>query len=161
MKGPSRTIRRRRKEGKTDYKARFGFLKSGIPRVVARRTNKYLIAQIISSDVAQDKVIIEVNSKELLSKGWPKELAGSLKSLPACYLTGYLLGKKSKDIQKGILDIGLQRSISKNRIYSFLKGLVDSGFEIAHDEKVFPSDEMLSKNEKTGKLIKQIKEKLK
>tara|TARA_Y100000310_G_scaffold157298_1_gene156674 strand:- start:345 stop:830 length:486 start_codon:yes stop_codon:yes gene_type:complete len=161
MKGPSRTIRRRRKEGKTDYKARFGFLKSGIPRVVARRTNKYLIAQIISSDVAQDKVIIEVNSKELLSKGWPKELAGSLKSLPACYLTGYLLGKKSKDIQKGILDIGLQRSISKNRIYSFLKGLVDSGFEIAHDEKVFPSDEMLIKNEKTGKLIKQIKEKLK
>jgi len=161
MKGPSRTIRRRRKEGKTDYKARFGFLKSGMPRVVVRRTNRYVIAQIISSDVAQDKVIAEVNSKELLSKGWPKELAGSLKSLPACYLAGYLLGKKSKDIQKGILDIGLQRSISKNRIYSFLKGLVDSGFEIAHDEKVFPSDEMLSKNEKTGKLIKQIKEKLK
>ena len=161
MKGPSRTIRRRRKEGKTDYKARFGFLKSGMPRVVVRRTNRYLIAQIISSDVAQDKVIVEVNSKELLSKGWPKELAGSLKSLPACYLAGYLLGKKSKDIQKGILDIGLQRSISKNRLYSFLRGLVDSGFEIAHDEKVFPSDEMLSKNEKTGKLIKQIKEKLK
>jgi|TARA_Y100000310_G_scaffold169941_1_gene170150 large subunit ribosomal protein L18 len=161
MKGPSRTIRRRRKEGKTDYKSRFGLLKSGKARVVVRRTNKYLIGQIVSSDIAQDKVVVGVNSKDLLAKGWPKELAGSLKSLPACYLTGYLLGKKSKDVEEGVLDIGLQRNISQSRLYSFLKGLVDSGFKIAHDEKVFPSEEMLNKNEKTGKLIKQIKEKLK
>lgn len=161
MKGPSRTMRRRRKEGKTDYKARFGLLKSEKPRVVVRKTNRYLIAQIVSSDVAQDKVILGANSKDLLSEGWPENLSGSLKSLPACYLTGYLLGKKSKDVQEGILDIGLQRNISKTRIYAFLRGLVDSGFEILHDEKILPTDEMLNKNEGTEKLIKKIKEKLK
>ena len=157
----TRTIRRRRKEGKTDYKARFGLLKSGKARVVVRKTNKYLIGQIVSSDIAQDKVVVGINSKDLLANGWPKELAGSLKSLPACYLSGYLLGKKSKEIKEGILDIGLHRNISQSRIYAFLKGLVDSGFKIAHDEKVFPSDEMLNKNEKTGNLIKQVKEKIK
>ena len=70
-------------------------------------------------------------------------------------------GKKSKEIKEGVLDIGLHRNISQSRIYAFLKGLVDSGFKIAHDEKVFPSDEMLNKNEKTGNLIKQVKEKIK
>jgi len=161
MKGPSRTIRRRRKEGKTDYKARFGLLKSGKARVVVRKTNKYLIGQIVSSDIAQDKVVVGVNSKDLLANGWPKELVGSLKSLPACYLSGYLLGKKSKEIKEGVLDIGLHRNISQSRIYAFLKGLVDSGFKIVHDEKVFPSDEMLNKNVKTGNLIKHVKEKIK
>jgi len=94
MKKIGKTIRRRRKEGKTDYKSRLGLLKSGKARVVARKTNRYFIGQIVISDIAQDKVIIGANSKELLSKGWPEELKGSLKSLTACYLTGFLLGKK-------------------------------------------------------------------
>ncbi len=155
-----RTIKRRRRENKTDYKARLRLLKSDKPRIVVRKTNKYVIGQVVISEVAQDKIVLGVNSKELLSHGWPENLKGSLKSLPACYLTGYLLGKKSKDLKEAVFDIGLQRNMHKSRLYAFLRGAIDAGLNIPHNEEIFPDDEMLGKNDKTGKLIKQIKEKL-
>ena len=83
-----RTLKRRRRESKTDYKLRKNILKSGIPRIVIRRTNRYFVVQAIESVEAQDKVIAGVTSKELLKKGWDAKKAGSLKSIPAGYLTG-------------------------------------------------------------------------
>jgi len=50
-----RTIKKRRKQNKTDYLGRLKLLKSGKPRVVFRRTNKYIIVQYITSKQAQDK----------------------------------------------------------------------------------------------------------
>ena len=85
-------LKRRRKEFKTDYKKRFALLKSGLPRVIFRKTNKYLIVQYVKSDNAQDKILLGIDSKVLLKYGWPKE--ESIKSIPAAYLTGYLFGKK-------------------------------------------------------------------
>jgi large subunit ribosomal protein L18 len=161
MNKVSKTIRRRRKEGKTDYKARLGLLKSEKPRVVFRKTNRYILGQIIISDVAQDKVLIGVSSKELLALGWPEKQKGSLKNLLAAYLTGYLLGKKSKMIKEGIFDFGLYRNIHKSKIYSFLKGVIDSGFLIPHGDIALPDENFINKNEKTAKLINEIKEKIK
>jgi len=161
MEGVKRTIRRRRKQGKTDYKARIGFLKSGKARIVVRKTNRYVLGQIVVSDVAQDKVLVGANSRELLSLGWPKEATGSLKSLPACYLTGFLLGKKSNEIKEGVFDIGLNRNIKKSRLYAFLKGVLDAGIQIPHDEKVLPDYESFKKNEKVGKDLDKIKENIK
>ena len=111
MKDVFRTSRRRRKEGKTDYKARIGLLKSGKARVIVRKTNRYIIGQIVVSEDAKDRIVVGVNSRELIEKGWPKEMSGSLKSMPAAYLAGFFLGKKSAEIKEGILDIGLQRNI--------------------------------------------------
>lgn len=158
MKGIGRTVKIRRKQGKTDYKARLNLLKSGKPRVVVRKTNRYIIGQIIVSEIAQDKTVIGVSSKDLLNLGWPKEAVGGLKNLTAAYLTGYLLGVKSKKIKEGVLDIGLQRSVKSSRVYAFLKGLVDSGFEISHSKDVFPKEDVLKKNEK---LIKEVKNSIK
>ena len=59
-----RTIRRRRNQAKTDYKARLAFLKSEKPRLVVRKSNKYILAQIVSSDIAQDKVLLTISSKD-------------------------------------------------------------------------------------------------
>jgi large subunit ribosomal protein L18 len=140
MQKAGRTIRRRRLEGKTDYKARLGMLKSGEKRIVVRKTNRYVIGQIVHSEIAQDKVIVGVNSKQLLSVGWPEDGKGMLKNLSACYLTGYMLGKKSKDTKKAILDLGMQRSIKKSRIFAFLKGIKDSGMEISCNKDIFPDD---------------------
>jgi len=161
MKGVGRTIRRRRKEAKTDYKSRLGLLKSNKNRVIVRKTNRYIIGQIVKSDVANDKVIVGVNSKELLEFGWPQELKGSLKGLASCYLTGYLLGKKVEKDEEFILDIGLQRSIKKSRVYAFLKGFIDYGMKIPYDEKALPSLEELNKNEKTKDVIGKVMEKMK
>jgi large subunit ribosomal protein L18 len=161
MHKAARTVRRRRKEAKTDYKQRTNLLKSGKPRIVFRKTNKYVIGQVVSSEVAQDKVIMGANSKELLVNGWPDNLKGSLKSMPACYLTGYLLGKKSKDTKQAILDIGLNRNIKKSRIYAFLKGVVDAGVDVAHSTEALPEMETIEGKGKAGDMIKKIKEKIK
>ncbi|GAJ13133.1 unnamed protein product, partial [marine sediment metagenome] len=89
-----KTLKRRRKEYKTDYSKRIKLLKSGAPRVVFRKTNRYLIAQYVISKEAQDKIEFGINSKHLMKYGWPKESKGSLKSISAAYLTGILVGKK-------------------------------------------------------------------
>src|SRR3989304_1464167 len=101
--------RRRRLEAKTDYKSRLALLKAEKPRMVVRKTNRYIIVQIITSDMAQDKVVAGVTSKVLLSKGLPAEYAGSLKSMGAAYLTGFLLGKQSLKlgVKDAILDSGM------------------------------------------------------
>ena len=141
-----KTQRKRRMQKKTDYSARIGMLKSGIPRIVARKTNKYIILQYVKSDEAKDSVLIGVTSKNLLKHGWPEKLKGSLKSISAAYLTGLLMGKKIIEKEKNsktIFDIGLQRNISGGRLYAVLNGLVDSGLEISHDKKVFPSEERI------------------
>lgn len=83
----SRTIRRRRHEGKTDYKARLALLTSRKPRIVIRKTNRYVIVQLIESNAAQDKVIAGISSKSLLNNGWSAEKSGSLKSKAAAYST--------------------------------------------------------------------------
>ncbi|MBU0907600.1 MAG: 50S ribosomal protein L18 [Nanoarchaeota archaeon] len=153
--------RRRRAERKTDYKARFSMLKSGKPRLVVRRTNRYIIAQIVCSDIAQDKVIARVTSNDLLSKGWPKEKSGSLKSLPAAYLTGFLLVKSLKvKVGEAILDLGLQRSISGSRLFAVLKGALDAGLNVPHNPEALPEMERIEKNEKLKTIFEKVRRSL-
>jgi len=156
----TKTIRRRRSEAKTDYKARLALLKSEKPRLVIRKTNRYIIAQIVESSLALDKTLLKVSSKDLLEKGWPKEKVGSLKSLPASYLTGFLLAKKLKGkVKESILDIGLHRNVSGSRLYATLKGASDAGLKITHNEKALPSLDRIKSNDKDN-LFEKIKENL-
>jgi large subunit ribosomal protein L18 len=138
-----RTIKRRRRENKTDYKARRILLTSGLPRIVVRMTNKYFILQSVESDEAQDKVLATITSKDLLKSGWDEKKKGSLKSIPAGYLTGMLMAKK---LGKGkyIVDLGMARTLSGSRVFSVIKGLIDGGLDIPANEKVFPSEERIN-----------------
>ena len=140
-----KTQKRRRRERKTDYKKRIGLLKSGGPRIVFRKTNKQILAQYVQSEEARDKVVFGVVSRDLLKHGWPKEFSGSLKSLPASYLTGFLVGKmiQNKKLQTPIVDAGMTRIIKGNKFFAFLKGLIDAGVEIQCDEKSFPEQERM------------------
>jgi len=136
-----RTMKRRRRENRTDYKARRILLTSGLPRIVVRRTNKYFILQAVESDESQDKVVATVTSKDLLKNGW--DANGSLKSIPAGYLTGILMAKK---LGKGkyIMDLGMARTLKGGRMFSVVKGLIDGGLDVPANEKVFPSEERLN-----------------
>ena len=137
--------KRRKNENKTDYLKRIKLLKSGSPRIVFRKTNKYITAQYIKSKEAQDKVEVGITSKSLIKYGWPKELKGSLKSIPASYLTGLLIGKKivRKKFEKPIADFGMIRVLHKNRAFSFLKGLKDSGIKVECKEEFFPTEDKI------------------
>lgn len=142
-----RTLKRRRRENRTDYKARRILLTSGVPRIVIRRTNKYFILQAVESDEAQDKIITTITSKELLKNGWDAKMGGSLKSIPAGYLTGMLMAKKllaSSGKGKYIVDLGMARTLKGSRVFAVVKGLIDGGLDVPANEKVFPSEERLN-----------------
>ncbi len=160
-----KTLKRRRKEHKTDYLKRIKLLKSGSPRVVFKKTNKYIIAQYIKSKEAQDKIEIGVNSKILLKYGWPEDFKGSFKSIPASYLIGLLIGKKilEKKLEKPVVDFGMTRVLHKNRAFAFLKGLKDSGIKVECKEEFFPNEDRIKgKHLKKdfSKIFEEIKSKI-
>lgn len=144
--------KRRRRENKTDYLTRIKLLKSNTPRIVFRRTNKYLIAQYVESANAQDKIKIGLNTKDLSKHGWPEEFKGSLKSIPAAYLLGFLMAKRigKEKLEKPIIDFGMARTLHKTKIYGFLKGLTDGGIHISDKEDIFPEEDRVK-----GKSLKK------
>ncbi|MFC1648994.1 50S ribosomal protein L18 [Nanoarchaeota archaeon] len=133
-----RTQYKRRRQSKTNYKKRLELLKSGKPRLVVRRTNTRLIAQVVKYDDKGDKVLVTVTSSELKDLGWK----GSLKSIPAAYLTGRLLAKKA-NVKEAILDIGLHTPVKGSRIFAVAKGALDGGLRLPVGENIFPSQERI------------------
>lgn len=153
--------KKRRIKGKTDYHNRLSLLKGKTPRLVIRKTNKYIILQIIESENAKDKVVCSADTKELLKHGWPEDKKGSLKSLPAAYLAGFLLGKKAKKGMKVILDLGLIPNTKGSRIYAAVKGVADAGLKINYDEKIIPSKERIEgKDTQVKDIFNKVKSKV-
>lgn len=135
---PYRLKFRRRRENKTDYRKRKVLIISGKLRFSVRRTNKYVIVQIIKANVKGDITLLTVHSSELKKFGW----SFSFKNLPACYLTGYLAGIKAlnKGIKSAVLDIGLRTPSKGSRVFAVAKGAIDAGMEIPVSEEVLPED---------------------
>ena len=155
--------KKRRISGKTDYAARKSLLKSGKARIVIRKTNKYILIQYVKSFEAKDKIILGVSSYDLIKRGWPKEASGSLKSISAAYLTGYLAGKEIQAKEKkpeAIVDLGLYRNIHGSRLHAAVKGLIDSGVKLNANAKAFPTEERI-KGENANKIIRQNFDKIK
>lgn len=132
---------KRRKEGKTDYQKRLRLLKSGMPQLVVRRSLKYITAQITESGKKGDKIIATATSKELKKLGWNF----ACDNLPAAYLTGLLIGKKSLDkkFNGAVLNSGLYPSVKGSRVYAVVKGAKDAGLNISIDEEIFPSEDRI------------------
>lgn len=132
---------KRRREKKTNYKRRLALLKSGKPRLVVRKTNTQIIAQVVEYNVSGDKVIIEARGNDIKNAGWK----ASTKNLPAAYLTGLAVAKKAKEnnVDEMILDIGLQTSTSENWIYALVKGVSDNGINIPFGEEMVPSEDRI------------------
>ena len=137
---------RRKINGRTNYRKRLKLLVSGSPRLVIRKTNKNIIAQVVKYSEDGDNVIISVNSSELKKHGWTHATG----NLPAAYLTGLLAGKKSleKKTDSAIVDLGLQTPATGSRLYAVVKGAIDAGMSIPCADDAFPSEERL-----TGKHI--------
>lgn len=139
-KGPTYNLAfRRRRERKTNYTKRRALLLSGIPRLVIRITGKHAITQITESTPTGDRILASANSAELTSDyGWK----GGSKDLPAAYLTGLLAGTRanSKTIKEATVDIGLRRVTKGSRLFSALKGAVDSGLQIPHQKEILPDE---------------------
>lgn len=117
---------RRRKEGVTNYKKRLALVKSGAERVVVRKTNKRILAQIVRYDEKGDVITASADSDELRKKyGWP-----SRRNRPTAYLTGMLLAKKAKGKGELILDIGITAPVKNSIPFVFAKGCIDGGMKL-------------------------------
>lgn len=134
-----RVKRRRRRNGRTDYRQRLELLKSGKKRLVTRINNNSIIAQIVKYKPDGDETITTTNSQELKEYGYE----GHGSNLPSAYLTGLLTGEKAKkeDIEEAVLDIGIHTPTENSRIFAVLKGALEAGLEIPHSKEVLPPDE--------------------
>ncbi|XP_038679077.1 60S ribosomal protein L5-like [Tripterygium wilfordii] len=159
---------KRRREGKTDYRARIRLInqdknKYNTPkyRFVVRFTNKDITAQIISASIAGDMVLAAAYSHELPHYG----LEVGLTNYAAAYCTGLLLARRvlkmlemdeeyegnveatGEDFSvepaetrrpfRALLDVGLVRTTTGNRVFGALKGALDGGLDVPHSDKRF------------------------
>jgi len=159
---------KRRREGKTDYRARIRLInqdknKYNTPkyRFVVRFTNKDIVAQIVSASIAGDLVLAAAYAHELPHYG----LEVGLTNYAAAYCTGLLLARRvlkklemddeyegnveatgedysvepaeSRRPFRALLDVGLIRTTTGNRVFGALKGALDGGLDIPHSEKRF------------------------
>ncbi|MEM1583683.1 MAG: 50S ribosomal protein L18 [Nitrososphaerota archaeon] len=139
MKILKRRPPRRRRGGLTNYRIRLKLVKSGLPRLVVRKSSRYITVQVVDSRAGGDRTILTVSSRHLSRYGW----RASTKNLPAAYLTGFLAGivAKKKGIQKAIVDIGLYTPVSGSRLFASIKGFRDAGVEVPVSEEKLPSED--------------------
>ncbi len=118
---------RRRREGRTRYKKRIAYLKSGLPRLVVRKTNRGIIVQLIEFGEAGDKTIVSVTRKQLKAYGWEGK-----RNTPSAYLEGMIAAKlaKKKGVKKVILDIGLHTPTKGSLVFAAAIGAKDAGLDI-------------------------------
>ena len=148
-KGPRyRVPYRRRRENKTDYKARRILAISEKSRFVVRSSNKNIVIQLISSKAEGDIVKTQASSLDLRRYGW----LGGKKNTSAAYLIGLIAGKKALNagIKKANLDIGLARPSRGSKIFASVKGAHDAGLEISCNSDVLPDTSRIN-----GELISQ------
>ncbi|KZV32202.1 hypothetical protein F511_29777 [Dorcoceras hygrometricum] len=131
-------------------------------RFVVRFTNKDIIAQIVSASIAGDHILAAAYSHELPLYG----LEVGLTNYAAAYCTGLLLARRvlktlemdeeyegnveatGEDYSvepaetrrpfRALLDVGLIRTTTGNRVFGALKGALDGGLDVPHSDKRFP-----------------------
>jgi large subunit ribosomal protein L18 len=133
---------RRKRENKTNYYKRLNLLKSDKPRLVIRLMLNTISLQVVKFEPAGDKILVSAKSTELKSFGWKYKGSNS----PGCYLSGYLLGKKAKELKvtDAILDIGFQTTEKGSKIYAAVKGAIDAGLNVPAADSIFPDKARIS-----------------
>jgi large subunit ribosomal protein L5e len=131
-------------------------------RLVVRITNRDVICQIVQPKIVGDHCLCAAYSHELPKYG----VEVGLTNYAACYATGLLCARRLltklglADDYEGctepdgelfmveeegdkrpftcVLDVGLVRTTTGNRVFGALKGAADGGLSIPHSEKRFP-----------------------
>lgn len=152
---------RRRREGKTDFRKRLRHLKSGMPRLVVRRTLTKTIVQFAEYTPEGDRVLAQATSPELAKMGW----TASASTVPAAYLTGLLAAKRASEagVEEAVLDGGIGKPSTGGKVYSALQGVLDGGLWVPHGEEVLPSEERLRGehlSEEVPPMFDKVKEKI-
>jgi large subunit ribosomal protein L18 len=127
---------KRIRENKTNYRKRSAILIGRHLFVTIRISDQNVAAQVLKPKPTGDMVITSAHSRELVEYGWK----GTLNNLPACYLTGRLLGKKAlqNGINSAVLYIGKNHFTS--RIGACMKGIVEAGVSMPVSKESLPNE---------------------
>ena len=130
---------KRNRQKKTNYRKREALLISRNSFITVKISDQNVNCQVLKPTPTGDVVISSVHSRELKKYGWK----GSMNSLPACYLVGFILGKKSieKGTNSAILYTG--KDAFTSRIAASVKGITDAGFNVPVSEDILPTDERI------------------
>lgn len=133
------TLKRIRSD-KTNYRKRAALLIGRHSFVTVKVSDQNIATQVLKPTPTGDIVVTSAHSKSLVKQGWK----GTLNNLPACYLTGLMLGKKAleKNVQHVVLYIGKDHFTS--RVAACLKGIYDSGVNIPVSEDSLPPEDRVS-----------------
>jgi len=133
-------------------------------RLCVRLTNKDVIAQIISAKIVGDEVLSSAYAHELVKFGLPAPIG--LTNYAAAYATGLLVARRALEKLglgkhyvgntnvdgtkyevaeidgaprpfKAVLDVGLKRTTTGNKVFAIMKGAADGGVLVPHNEKRF------------------------
>src|SRR3989338_7676918 len=128
----------RKLSGRTNYRVRLALIKSGLPRLVARKTLGSIILQVVEFGQKGDRVLVSVSSRRLKKFGWNH----SFKNIPAAYLAGMLAGKTAlaANIQKVVPDLGVLSVTKGGKVFAALKGAKDAGLSFNLSSDIVPDD---------------------
>jgi large subunit ribosomal protein L5e len=141
-------------------------------RFVARVTCSKIVCQVVYATLKGDQILCQAESTELRRFG----LEAGLSNYAAAYCTGLLVARRllkqinldktyegnnkaingedynvaetgEKKPFKAILDVGLTRTTTGNRVFACLKGATDGGLFIPHSTKRFPGFKSTDKGE--------------
>ncbi|MEW6222290.1 MAG: 50S ribosomal protein L18 [Candidatus Hadarchaeota archaeon] len=145
---------RRRREGKTDYGQRLKLLKSGKPIFVVRLSLNHVLAQVSKASSVGDMVLVSSHTRDLEKFGWK----GGTSNVSSAYLVGLLCGVRAlkAGVNECVLDIDNYNPVKGSKIFAVLKGALDAGLKIPHDEAVLPDESRIR-----GKHIADYAEELK
>ncbi|MDQ2049741.1 50S ribosomal protein L18 [Natronolimnohabitans sp. A-GB9] len=148
---------RRRREVRTDYHQRLRLLKSGKPRLVARKSNKHTTAQLITPGPQGDETLASAHSSDLEEYGWEAPTS----NISAAYLTGLLAGTRAVEagVEEAVLDIGLNTATPGNKVFAVQEGAIDAGLEIPHNDSVL-ADWSRTRGEHIAEYAEQLDEPL-
>lgn len=137
-----RTPYKRKREGKTNYAKRLSLLVSRKPRAVLRKSLQGLVVQIVAYSHNGDTILASAYTRDLKKFGLDKINS----NIPTAYLTGLLCGIKAKKagVTEAIIDLGLQKSHPKGKLYAAVKGLIDAGLTVPCDDAVLPDEKKIS-----------------
>lgn len=141
MKAKYTVPHKRKRQGKTNYKKRLELLKGRKHRLVLRKTNTQIIAQVVEYKPDGDKVLLTISSKDLEKEGWKH----STKNASAAYLIGALAAKKATalKVKDALLDLGLHTPRRGITLFAALKGAKETGLNIPSSEDIYPSEERI------------------
>ena len=133
-------VLRRNRQNRTNYRRRVAMLIGRRSFVSIAVSNQNIMAQVMKPLAIGDSIVTAVRSRELLKYGWK----GSMNSIPTCYLTGLLLGKRA--LEKGMNNLVLYtgKGSFTSRIAACLKGIIDAGVSMPVSEGSLPKIERVN-----------------